>query len=87
MAPIERGLAAAGLGAKSVATAHTIGLDLSETVINPRTPGEIAAGMVVTVHPMIELGEWRQLFTGETYAVGDSGCVCLNRSEDRIYVV
>jgi hypothetical protein len=43
--------------------------------------------MVVTVHPMIELGEWRQLFTGETYAVGDSGCVCLNRSEDRIYVV
>ena len=87
MAPIERGLAAAGLGAKFVATAHTIGLDLSETVINPRTPGEIAAGMVVTVHPMIELGEWRQLFTGETYAVGDSGCVCLNRSEDRIYVV
>ena len=71
---------------KDVAGAHTIGLDLSEAVFNRNNPGVVADRMLVTVHPMIDLGEWRQLFVGETYLVNE-GVESLSRYDDEIFVL
>ena len=59
---LDRGLTGAGFTMKDVAGAHTIGLDLSEAVFNRSNPGLVADRLLVTVHPMIDLGEWRQPF-------------------------
>ncbi|NND50157.1 MAG: M24 family metallopeptidase, partial [Rhizobiales bacterium] len=84
---IEASLAQSGHTMKDVAGAHTIGLDLSEQIITLSNPGTVAEGMVVTVHPMIDLGGGRQLFVGDTVLVGPRGLERLGETRDDIVIL
>lgn len=63
---------------------HLTGLDLTDYMITPKSTGELKPGMVVTVHPMYNLGPNRQIFWGETYVVTEKGFDQLNRSSDEL---
>ena len=63
---------------------HLTGLDLTDYMITPVSEGVLAPGMVVTTHPMFNLGADRQIFWGETYLVTDDGHEPLNRSTDEL---
>jgi len=67
--------------------AHITGLDLTDYMITPESTGTLQAGMVVTVHPMFQLGTDRQIFWGETYVVTPGGYDPLNRASDELAVV
>lgn len=84
MKAIHRVAGRAGLTAKPPGCAHLIGLDLGETTITEETTMLAEPGMLVTLHPMLDLGTGRQLFAGETYLVMDAGCERLNRCPDEI---
>ena len=68
-----------GYAMKDFGCVHTTGLDLSELIIMTTTEGHVEPGMLITLHPMISTGDWRQLFVGETYAVTQNGYEALNR--------
>lgn len=87
MRAINRVAVGAGLTAKPPGCAHLIGLDLSETIITEDITMPAESGMLVTLHPMFDLGAGRQLFTGETYRVTEAGCEGLHRSPDEIVVL
>ncbi|OGL63868.1 MAG: hypothetical protein A3J27_05125 [Candidatus Tectomicrobia bacterium RIFCSPLOWO2_12_FULL_69_37] len=76
-----------GYAMKDFGSVHTTGLDLSELIIMTATEGHVEPGMLITLHPMISTGDWRQLFVGETYAVTQTGCEALNRCGEAIAVV
>ncbi len=63
---------------------HLTGLDLTDYMITPVSEGELRPGMVVTTHPMFNLGPNRQIFWGETYLITDEGYEPLNRSTDEL---
>ena len=63
---------------------HLTGLDLTDYMITPLSEGELEPGMVVTTHPMFNLGPNRQIFWGETYLVTDDGHEPLNTSTDEL---
>ena len=67
--------------------AHTLGLDLSEAIIHPENRKQVEAGYLVTLHPMVATGDWRQLFVGETYFVHRDGVETLNKTDEAILVV
>lgn len=67
--------------------AHITGLDLTDYMITPESTGGFQAGMVITVHPMFQLGTDRQIFWGETYVVTGSGYELLNQAPDKLVVV
>ncbi len=63
---------------------HITGLDLTDYMITPESTGELEPGMVVTVHPMYNLGPDRQIFWGETYVITNSGFEPLNLCSDEL---
>ena len=63
---------------------HLTGLDLTDYMITPVSDGDLEPGMVVTTHPMFNLGSNRQIFWGETYLVTDGGYEPLNTSTDEL---
>lgn len=63
---------------------HLTGLDLTDYMITPASQGALEPGMVVTTHPMFNLGPDRQIFWGETYLVTDKGHEPLNTSADML---
>jgi len=63
---------------------HLTGLDLTDYMITPLSEGDLEPGMVVTTHPMFNLGPNRQIFWGETYLVTDDGHEPLNTSTDEL---
>ncbi len=63
---------------------HLTGLDLTDYMITPASQGELEPGMVVTTHPMFNLGPDRQIFWGETHLVTEDGHEPLNRSTDEL---
>ncbi|MFP6869194.1 MAG: Xaa-Pro peptidase family protein [Nitrospinota bacterium] len=63
---------------------HITGLDLTDYMITPKSTGDLEPGMVVTVHPMFNLGRDRQIFWGETYLVKENGYVPLNKCSDEL---
>lgn len=67
--------------------AHITGLDLTDYMITPESSGSFQAGMVITVHPMFQLGTDRQIFWGETYLVTGSGYQLLNQAPDKLVAV
>jgi Xaa-Pro aminopeptidase len=81
---IRDGLSDKGCKMKGVGSAHTIGLDLSESIINLVNPGEVEEGQILTMHPMVEIGDWRQLFVGETYIAESDGVESLTKFGDEI---
>lgn len=76
-----------GYTMKGIGSAHTIGLDLSESFINLDNRRTIEPGFLVTVHPMVATGDWRQLFIGETYFVHAGGLEMLNKCDEEIAVL
>lgn len=84
---IRDGLMASGYEMKGVGSAHTIGLDLSETFMNLTNPGVVEIDQIVTMHPMVTIGDWRQLFVGETYVVNSDGPESLTKFEDQIVCI
>src|SRR5208282_5995964 len=62
-----------GYAMKGIGSAHTIGLDLSESFINLDNGRKVEPGFLVTIHPMVATGDWRQLFIGETFFVHAAG--------------
>ncbi len=78
---LEHGYATRGI------QAHTLGLDLSESIITPENQKKVEQGFLVTVHPMVATGDWRQLFVGETYFVHKDGVEALNKIDEAILVV
>lgn len=77
---VEHGYATRGI------QAHTLGLDLSESIITPENRKKVEAGSLVTVHPMVATGDWRQLFVGETYFVHKDRVEALNKTDEAILV-
>lgn len=63
---------------------HITGLDLTDYMITPKSVGDLEPGMVVTVHPMYNLGPDRQIFWGETYVVTENGFDPLNCCSDEL---
>ena len=63
---------------------HITGLDLTDYMITPKSEGDLEPGMVVTVHPMYNLGPDRQIFWGETYVVTENGFDPLNCCSDEL---
>ena len=63
---------------------HITGLDLTDSMITPMSVGNLEPGMVVTVHPMYNLGPDRQIFWGETYVVTENGFDPLNCCSDEL---
>ncbi len=84
---VGEGLEAHGFAMKGVGSVHTTGLDLSETLMNLESDREIEPGLLVTIHPMTNIGEWRQLFVGETYFVGEKGPEPMNRCSEEIAII
>ncbi len=84
---VGEGLKAYGFAMKGIGSVHTTGLDLSESIMNLESDREIEPGLLVTIHPMTEIGEWRQLFVGETYFVGEEGPEPLNHCSEEIAVI
>lgn len=84
---IAGGLEKHGYSMKGVGSAHTTGLDLSESMMNLESDRKVEPGLLVTVHPMIATGEWRQLFVGETYFVDDEGPKLLNQCEEEMVIL
>lgn len=76
-----------GYAMKGVGSAHTTGLDLSESLMNRENPRVIEPGLLVTVHPMTETGDFRQLFVGETYFLHPDRLEMLNRCGEEIAVL
>ncbi len=76
-----------GYTMKGIGSAHTIGLDLSESFINLDNRRKVEPGFLVTVHPMVGTGDWRQLFIGETYFVHTDRLEALNRCGEEIVVL
>ncbi len=76
-----------GYSMKGVGSAHTTGLDLSESIMNLDNQRMIEPGLLVTVHPMIATGDWRQLFAGETYFLHSDNLELLNHCEEEITVL
>jgi Xaa-Pro aminopeptidase len=70
-----------------VGSVHTTGLDLSEGALNLESDRVVEPGLLVTIHPMTNIGEWRQLFVGETYIVGERGPEPLNHCSEEIAVI
>lgn len=73
-----------GYTMKGIGSAHTIGLDLSESFINLDNRRNVEPGFLVTVHPMVATGDWRQLFIGETYFVHTDRLEALNKCGEEI---
>lgn len=63
---------------------HITGLDLTDEMITPKTTGTLKPGMVITVHPMYQLGPDRQIFWGESYLMTESGFEQLNKCSDEL---
>lgn len=84
---LDQELGRHGYAMKSVGSAHTIGLDLSESIVNLDNAQRVAAGCAVTLHPMVATGDWRQLFVGETYFVHPDGVEALNRCDESLAVL
>jgi Xaa-Pro aminopeptidase len=76
-----------GYSMKGIGSAHTAGLDLSESFINLDNPRTVEPGFLVTLHPMVATGDWRQLFVGETYFVNGSGYEALNKENEEIAIL
>ncbi|MEK6711439.1 MAG: M24 family metallopeptidase [Nitrospinota bacterium] len=76
-----------GYAMKDVGSVHTTGLDLSELLIMTSTEMRAEEGMLITLHPMIATGEWRQLFIGETYVITADGYERLNHCPEEIAVI
>jgi Xaa-Pro dipeptidase len=76
-----------GYTMKGIGSAHTAGLDLSESFINLDNPRRVEAGFLVTIHPMVATGEWRQLFIGETCFVHADRLEMLNKADEAIAVL
>lgn len=83
----QKALERHGYAMKDFGSIHTTGLDLSEQIIMTTTEGLIEPGMLITLHPMISIGDWRQLFVGETYAVTGNGHEMLNHCDEGVAVV
>jgi Xaa-Pro aminopeptidase len=76
-----------GYTMKGVGSAHTTGLDLSESIMNLENRRRIEPGLLVTVHPMTARGDWRQLFVGETYFLNSDRLEMLNQCEEEIAII
>ena len=67
-----------GYSMKGVGSVHTTGLDLSESTMNLDNERKIEPRLLVTVHPMMATGDWRQLFVGESYFLHEDRLERLN---------
>lgn len=76
-----------GYSMKGVGSAHTTGLDLSESTMNLDNERKIEPGLLVTVHPMMATGDWRQLFVGESYFLHEDRLERLNHCGEEIAVL
>ena len=76
-----------GYAMKGVGSAHTTGLDLSESIMNFDNKRKIEAGLLLTVHPMTATGDWRQLFVGESYFLHSDRLEMLNHCSEEIAVL
>ena len=76
-----------GYAMKGIGSAHTIGLDLSESFINLDNRRIVEPGFLVTMHPMVATSDWRQLFIGETFFVHPTGLEALNKAGEEIAVL
>lgn len=76
-----------GYAMKGVGSAHTTGLDLSESIMNLDNQRVIEPGLLLTVHPMTATGDWRQLFVGESYFLHPDRLEMLNDCDEEIAVV
>ncbi|MBT3349742.1 MAG: aminopeptidase P family protein [Nitrospinaceae bacterium] len=76
-----------GYPMKGVGSAHTTGLDLSESIMNLDNKRIIEPGLLLTVHPMTATGDWRQLFVGESYFLHADRLEMLNDCDEEIAVV
>ena len=76
-----------GYAMKGVGSAHTTGLDLSESIMNLDNKRKIEAGLLLTVHPMTATGDWRQLFVGESYFLHSDRLEMLNHCSEVIAVL
>ncbi len=76
-----------GYAMKGVGSAHTTGLDLSESIMNLDNKRKIEAGLLLTVHPMTATGDWRQLFVGESYFLHSDRLEMLNHCSEEIAVL
>jgi Xaa-Pro aminopeptidase len=84
---IRNALEKHGYTMKGVGSAHTTGLDLSESIMNLDNRRRIEPGLLVTVHPMTATGDWRQLFVGETYFLHTDRLEMLNHCEEEISII
>ena len=76
-----------GYSMKGVGSAHTTGLDLSESIMNLDNQRVIQPGLLLTVHPMTATGDWRQLFVGESYFLHPDRLEMLNDCDEEIAIV
>ena|GEM_PF-948189 len=76
-----------GYPMKGVGSAHTTGLDLSESIMNIDNQRVIEPGLLLTVHPMTATGDWRQLFVGESYFLHSDRLEMLNDCDEEIAIV
>jgi Xaa-Pro aminopeptidase len=76
-----------GYPMKGVGSAHTTGLDLSESIMNLDNQRTIDSGLLITVHPMTATGDWRQLFVGESYFLHSDRLELLNHCEEEIAIL
>ena len=76
-----------GYSMKGVGSVHTTGLDLSESTMNLDNERKIEPGLLVTVHPMMATGDWRQLFVGESYFLHEDRLERLNHCDEEIAVL
>lgn len=76
-----------GYAMKGVGSAHTSGLDLSESIMNLDNRRVVEPGLLLTVHPMTATGDWRQLFVGESYFLHPDRLEMLNDCDEEIAVV
>ena len=76
-----------GYAMKGLGSAHTTGLDLSESIMNLGNERKSEAGLLITVHPMTATGEWRQLFVGESYFLHSGRLEILNHCSEEIVVL
>lgn len=67
---------------------HTCALDLTEHLIKKDTTAVMEPGMALIIHPSIltATGECES-FWGQTYMVTNTGCECLMKSDDNLYVL
>ncbi len=76
-----------GYSMKEAGSGHFAGLDLSESPMTLDSKVILEPGMLVTLHPMVPTGEWRQMFIGETYVVTPDGHEMLNHCKEEIIII